>query len=308
MTAPLHMIDTLIAERAPRLFGPTLGGRLARRLLYPFLGYRQAVALADAMQGRSGFEALEVVSETLHLALEVTGAEYLPRTGPALLVANHPTGIADGIAVFDLLKAVRPDFMIFANRDAVRIAPALEDVIIPVEWRASERSRARMRETLSGTRRAFAEGRLVVVFPSGRLAYRDRGQLRERPWQSTALSLARRHQVPIIPMHLGAQNSPVFYGTARLSDQLRDITLFYEVMNKKGAAYRMTLAPPLAPEPWLAESADLGAATEALAAYVGSAFRAPRPGLLPGPEHDQPRRNDESGAGDHGAVGHLAEK
>lgn len=308
MTAPLHMIDTLIAERAPRLFGPTLGGRLARRLLYPFLGYRQAVALADAMQGRSGFEALEVVSETLHLALEVTGAEYLPRAGPALLVANHPTGIADGIAVFDLLKAVRPDFMIFANRDAVRIAPALEDVIIPVEWRASERSRARMRETLSGTRRAFAEGRLVVVFPSGRLAYRDRGQLRERPWQSTALSLARRHQVPIIPMHLGAQNSPVFYGTARLSDQLRDITLFYEVMNKKGAAYRMTLAPPLAPEPWLAESADLGAATEALAAYVASAFRAPRPGLLPGPEHDQPRRNDESGAGDHGAVGHLAEK
>ena len=308
MTAPLHMIDTLIAERAPRIFGPTLGGRLARRLLYPFLGYRQAVALADAMQGRSGFEALEVVSETLHLALEVTGAEYLPRTGPALLVANHPTGIADGVAVFDLLKAVRPDFMIFANRDAVRIAPALEDVIIPVEWRASERSRARMRETLSGTRRAFAEGRLVVVFPSGRLAYRDRGQLRERPWQSTALSLARRHQVPIIPMHLGAQNSPVFYGAARLSDQLRDITLFYEVMNKKGAAYRMTLAPPLAPEPWLAESADLGAATEALAAYVGSAFRAPRPGLLPGPEHDQPRRNDESGAGDHGAVGHLAEK
>ena len=308
MTAPLHIIDTLIAERAPRLFGPTLGGRLARRLLYPFLGYRQAVALADAMQGRSGFEALEVVSETLHLALEVTGAEYLPRTGPALLVANHPTGIADGIAVFDLLKAVRPDFMIFANRDAVRIAPALEDVIIPVEWRASERSRARMRETLSGTRRAFAEGRLVVVFPSGRLAYRDRGQLRERPWQSTALSLARRHQVPIIPMHLGAQNSPVFYGAARLSDQLRDITLFYEVMNKKGAAYRMTLAPPLAPEPWLAESADLGAATEALAAYVGSAFRAPRPGLLPGPEHDEPRCNDEPGARDHGAVGHLSEK
>jgi hypothetical protein len=45
----------------------------------------------------------------------------------------------------------------------------------------------------------------------------------------------------------------------------------------------MTLAPPLAPAPWLGESAELGAATEALAAYVGSAFRAPRPGLLSGP-------------------------
>jgi len=308
MTAPVHMIDTLIAERAPRLFGPSLGGRIARRLLYPFLGYRQAVALADAMQGRSGFEALGVVSETLRLSLEVTGAEHIPRTGPALLVANHPTGIADGIAVFDLLKARRPDFMIFANRDAVRIAPALEDVIIPVEWRVAERSRARMRETLRGTQRAFSEGRLVVVFPSGRLAYRDRGQLRERPWQSTALSLARRHQVPIIPMHIGAQNSPVFYGAARLSDQLRDITLFYEVMNKKGRSYRMTLAPPLAPAPWLAESAELAPATEALAAYVGSAFRAPRPGLFPGPQHDQPRCNDEPGPRDHGAVGHLAEK
>ena len=109
-------------------------------------------------------------------------------------------------------------------------------------------------------------------------------------------------------MHIGAQNSPVFYGAARLSDQLRDITLFYEVMNKRGRTYRMTLAPPLAPAPWLAESAELGPATEALAAYVGSAFRTRRPGLLPGPQHDQPRGNDEPGPRDHGTVGHLAEK
>ena len=167
MTAPVHMIDTLIAERAPRLFGPSLGGRLARRLLYPFLGYRQAVALADAMQGRSGFEALGVVSETLRLALEVTGAEHIPRSGPALLVANHPTGIADGIAVFDLLKAIRPDFMIFANRDAVRIAPALEDVIIPVEWRVAERSRARMRKRFGARSGPFPKGASWWSFPPG---------------------------------------------------------------------------------------------------------------------------------------------
>jgi putative hemolysin len=303
-----HIIDTLISERAPRLFRPGPTGGLARRLLYPFLGYGQAVALADAMGGRSGLAALEVVSDALRLRLTCSGLEHLPRSGPALLVANHPTGIADGVAVFDLLRHQRPDFMIFANRDAVRIAPALEEVIIPVEWRREARSRARMRETLAGTQRAFREGRLVVVFPSGRLAYRDRGVLKERPWQSTALSLARRYRVPIIPLHIGARNSPVFYAAAKLSDQLRDITLFYEVMNKQGTTYQMTLAPPLEPWPWLEASAALGPATEALAAYVGSGFKAPRPGLLPRPQDDQAGADNQRCAQGQRAGGHLVEK
>jgi hypothetical protein len=45
------------------------------------------------------------------------------------VVCNHPTGIADGVAVYDVLKAVRPDLCFYANSDAHRVSPRLGEVL-----------------------------------------------------------------------------------------------------------------------------------------------------------------------------------
>ncbi|MEE4359995.1 MAG: 1-acyl-sn-glycerol-3-phosphate acyltransferase [Pseudomonadales bacterium] len=262
-----HIVDVLIQERAPGLLGRPVLGALGRAVLYPLLGYRDAVRMADRVAALPGYEAMEFLREVLALEVRVEGLEQIPTEGAALIVGNHPTGIADGVVVFDALTRRRRDLTIFANRDAIRVGPGFEDLIIPVEWQAGRKTRERTRETLKSTQRAVRDGRIVVMFPSGRLAYMDEGRLRERPWMPTAVSLARRHGLPVIPMHISGRNSSLFYLFSRLSDQLRDITLFHEVVNKRGGDYRVRFGSPIAAD--LLEG-DVDVVTAALQAHVES--------------------------------------
>lgn len=239
-----HIIDQLIRERALRLSRHPLWP-LVRPLLYRYFGHGEAVRMADAIAPMSGWDAFQYLSALLSLELQVTGLDNVPAEGGVILAPNHPTGIADGIAMFDALKHRRPDMAIFANRDALRVAPGFRDMIIPVEWRPNEKSHAKSRDTLAMTARAFSARKAVVLFPSGRIAYWNEGQLTERPWQTSAVALARRFETPIVPAHISARNSGLFYFLARHSTELRDMTVFHELLNKKKFVFTITFGKPV---------------------------------------------------------------
>jgi putative hemolysin len=246
--ASSHIVDTLIEERAGRLLDHPRLWQGLRAVFNPLLQDQRAIALADEVAPMSGRQLFEHVSRVLALRTEVRGLHHLPRAGSFFLAANHPTGIADGVAVFDAMRPARPDLCFMANRDAIRIAAGLADMIIPVDWRKEFRSTAKTRETLQGLSNAVKAGRPVVVFPSGRLAYLRWNGLTERPWLATTVTLARKYRAPILPLRIEGRNSALYYALAQVSDELRDITVFNEFLNKKGCHYRMTFGAPLAPE------------------------------------------------------------
>lgn len=257
---PGHIVDTLIAERGQRIVKHPLWP-VMRPLLYTVLNYRKAIQFADAVANAPGFQAFEHLSESLSLDIRVRAPERIPEKGGFLLVSNHPTGIADGIAVFDLLKARRPDMMFFANRDAIRVNPRFVEMVIPVEWRDEHKSKLKARETLQVTNRAISEGKATVLFPSGRIAYWADGRLNERPWKTSAVSFARKYNLPILPVHMAARNSGLFYWLAKWSTELRDMTVFHELLNKKGNRFDFTIGNLISPD---ALDGDPGEVTRAL--------------------------------------------
>jgi putative hemolysin len=260
-----HIIDVLIAERAPKL-AATPAWPLVRPALYSILDYAKAVRMADAIAPLPGRAALEHVSDLLRLKVSAVGVEHIPASGRAIAVCNHPTGIADGVAVYDAVKALRPDVCFYANSDAHRVAPGLTDVLIPVEWVEAKRTRERMRETLVLTRQALEAERLLVIFPAGRLARRQAdGFLADPPWQPSAVSLARKYEAPIVPIHLAGPWSGLFHFFNRFSAELRDMTLFHEFLNKQGRAFSLIVGPPIAPGVLPSDPTE---ATLALKAYV----------------------------------------
>lgn len=260
-----HIVDTLIAERAPRLSGG-LAWPLIRPLLYRLLDYRKARSMAEAIAPMGGRQALDYVSALLEVKVTVRGLEHVPATGRSVLVCNHPTGIADGVAIYDVLKGPRPDLCFYANSDAHRVSPAFGEVLIPVEWREEKRTRERTRNTLNLTREALEAERPLVIFPAGRLARKGLdGRLAESPWMSSALSIARKYEAPIVPMHLAGPWSTLFHFFHGFSQELRDITLFHELLNKRGQAFHLTLGPVIDPGRL---DADVTTATDQLKAYV----------------------------------------
>eukprot|EP01035_Chromulina_nebulosa_P053332 gene53332-72878_t len=146
-----HIVDVLIAERAPKL-SRSAAWPVIRPLLYQLLGYSRARAMADAIAPMGGKAALDFVSGLLAMEVAVSGLDHLPREGRLVIVANHPTGIADGVAVYDALKAARPDIIFYANSDAHRVCARFDETLIPVEWVAAKRTRDRTRLTLTMTR------------------------------------------------------------------------------------------------------------------------------------------------------------
>lgn len=264
-SAPEHIVDVLIAERAPRLCASPLWP-LLKPALYRLLDYAGARAMADAIAPMSGRDAMQYVSSLLQVRFEATGLERVPPRGRIVVVCNHPSGLADGVAVYDALKTIRPDALYFANSDAHRIVPAFDDVLIPVEWVEAKRTRERTRVTLTRSQAAFEAERALVVFPAGRIARAGKdGRLADPPWQPTAVSLARKYHAPIVPIHVGAPPSRMFNALDRVSSELRDITLFHELLNKKGGQFRLTVGWPIGAEALRAEAIQ---ATAALKRHV----------------------------------------
>ncbi|ABL72120.1 phospholipid/glycerol acyltransferase [Paracoccus denitrificans PD1222] len=240
-------LDPLIAERAPWLFSGRRHHALARQALMWLLRYPRTLDLAAEYRDLPTDEVMRRIAGLILRDLRVEGLEHIPATGPALIVSNHPTGIADGIMLNAVISAVRDDLFVYANHDILRILPQFDSLIAPVEWRVEKRSHAKTRATMDYTREALGRGRIGLIFPSGRLARRQGLTLHERPWMASAAMIAKKFDAPIIPLRIRARNSALFYLLDAIHPTLRDVTLFNEVLNKAGQPFRVTIGAPIQP-------------------------------------------------------------
>jgi putative hemolysin len=263
--ASAHIVDVLIRERAPSLSASPLWP-VVRPALYALLDYGGARRLADAIAPMDGRAAMEHGSRLLSLEVKTRFLERIPLSGRLVIIANHPTGIADGVALYDALTPLRPDLAFYANSDAHRVCPGFEEVLIPVEWVEAKRTRERTRLTLAMTREAMEAERALVIFPAGRLARRDRvGRLVDPPWAPSALAIARKYGAPIAPLHLAGPSSTLFHLFNQISPELRDITLFHELLNKRGRRFELIAGPLIDPQTLPGDAAE---AAERLKAYI----------------------------------------
>ena len=69
----------------------------------------------------------------------------------------------------------------------------------------------------------------------------------------------------MIPIHVSGPSSRLFHLFDKVSQELRDITLFHELLNKKGRAFDLIVGRPIPP---LALDVDAQAATLKLKTFV----------------------------------------
>ena len=68
--------------------------------------------------------------------------------------------------------------------------------------------------------------------------------------------IARKFDLPVIPVNIRARNSVLFYLFDLMHPTLRDITLFHETLNKGRQPYEITFGPVISPSALPAKSDD----------------------------------------------------
>ncbi len=273
-----HIIDELLFERAIALRRFPVLWKAITYWFLPLVKYQDAIDWADRVGHLDGREAFEEFADWLDLDIRVTGLQHLPRTGRVLIVANHPSGVVDSLAVYRAIGDIRPDTCCFSNRDIVRIIPRIERFIIPIEWMRQRRSPSALRETHAALKAAFAAERPVIIFPSGGIARGSLRGLQELDWLTATIKFVRRYNCPVLPLHIRARNSFLYYALEVIHDELRDLLRFREIMGKRHKRFDLTFGPVILPDHITGSAEE---ATAALKAHVehdmtrGAAWPAP---------------------------------
>jgi len=242
------IIDRLIHERAPWLASQSPLTATLDTFLKFCLDYDNTVTEAKNLEHLSGTDVLNKLSTELARQVNIGDLQNIPEAGSALIVANHPTIIADAIILYKVLSTKRRDLCYFANNDNLRIFPQLEEHIAPVEWRKEKRRKSSIQATLRFIKTAIQNEKLDVIFPSGRLAKLKGFKLVERNSMTSAVTVAQKYNCPLNPVHIAARNSYLFYLFDLIHPTLRDITLFKETLNKKRFRFDVNIGPSVWPQ------------------------------------------------------------
>ena len=265
MDKDIHPIDQIIEERCPKLMRNKFFWSLFRPTIYKVFKYQTAKNITDDISNETGYGCFKYLTNLLNFNLEIENLNNIPKKGPIILAGNHPTGLTDGIVMFEVLKDRRPDYTLYANIDMIKLSKGFEDIIIPVDWNEKNKSAQKSREILKRTKIALNGGKCLLVFPSSRLSKRVGLKLIERPWLNTIIKLSKKHNAPIIPFHMTGHNSLFYYFLDIFNEELKNISLFSELVNKKEFKYKITFGKIISPD---SLKGDLQKETEKIQKYV----------------------------------------
>ncbi len=169
--------------------------------------------------------------------------ERIPASGACLVVANHPLGGLDALALLKLVGDVRRDVRIVANDWLLTLAP-LRELLLPVRIFGGRAEVSQLRPIDA----ALEQGCAVIVFPAGEVARLSWTGLRERRWRSGFARLSLRHQAPIVPVHVNARNGIGFYVGAAINGAIGTALLPRQVFGRRGRRIGLRVATPWMPE------------------------------------------------------------
>ena len=170
----------------------------------------------DRLSDAKGFDFVDRVLDLLGCSYHVVQRERenIPVEGGVLIVANHPLGMLDAMALLQLVGSVRRDVRILGN-DWLAAVPHLGPLLLPVDvFGGGAASRLR------NLYRALERGEALIVFPAGEVSRMRPDGVRDGRWSDGFARLAMRSKIPVLPIHVAARNSAMFYGLSMLAKPL----------------------------------------------------------------------------------------
>ena len=179
--------------------------------------------------GITGLDFIDRIFDYFNFGYSVSQRERknIPSHGRLIIIANHPIGSLDGLALLRLVSEVRPDVKIIAN-DMLMIFEQLHELLLPLDNMAS----GSYKQSYKNILQALNQEQAIIIFPAGEVSRASPKGIYDGKWQAGFLHFARKTRAPILPVFVSAKNSLLFYGASLIFKPLATALLANEMFNK----------------------------------------------------------------------------
>ena len=239
----MFSLDSVLDDLWPQARPAPWQKSLLKRLFYE----DEFQQFAAAHRHLKGLDMVEQVLEHLDILCTVSARdlEQIPEHGPLVIIANHPTGTLDGLALLYAVSRVRRDVKVVTNRMLTHLEP-LSSLFIPVDnmgGRTAKSSLVQMEQHLQNAG-------VLIFFPAGEVSRPTRKGIRDKKWHSGFIKLAGKLRVPLLPVHIQAHNSLLFYASTLVSPTLAMLLLMQQMFRRRHSQLPIKIGQQIAWHHW----------------------------------------------------------
>ena len=239
----MFSLDSVLDDLWPQARPAPWQKSLLKRLFYE----DEFQQFAAAHCHLKGLDMVEQVLEHLDILCTVSARdlEQIPEHGPLVIIANHPTGTLDGLALLYAVSRVRHDVKVVTNRMLTHLEP-LSSLFIPVDnmgGRTAKSSLVQMEQHLQNAG-------VLIFFPAGEVSRPTRKGIRDKKWHSGFIKLAGKLRVPLLPVHIQAHNSLLFYASTLVSPTLAMLLLMQQMFRRRHSQLPIKIGQQIAWHHW----------------------------------------------------------
>lgn len=185
--------------------------------------------------------------ERLNIKWDVKNASVLENLDgrPKVFVANHPYGLPDAFALFDLLTKYRPDVRLFANK--ILAATELKDErLLYVDPFGSPDSRSQNRRSIAQALKHIRDGGDLALFP-GRICSHLKTTdwtISDSVWTDQVRKFVEAGGGDLVPLYITGRNSMTFNLSGLIHPRIRTYLLLREFL-RGGHDFTFSIGDPI---------------------------------------------------------------
>ncbi|OJH28005.1 lysophospholipid acyltransferase family protein [Enterobacter kobei] len=239
----MFSLDSVLDDLWPQARPAPWQKSLLKRLFYE----DEFQQFAAAHRHLKGLDMAEQVLEHLDILCTVSARdlEQIPEHGPLVIIANHPTGTLDGLALLYAVSRVRRDVKVVTNRMLTHLEP-LSSLFIPVDnmgGRTAKSSLVQMEQHLQNAG-------VLIFFPAGEVSRPTRKGIHDKKWHPGFIKLASKLRAPLLPVHIQAHNSLLFYASTLVSPTLSMLLLMQQMFRRRHSQLPIKIGQQIAWHHW----------------------------------------------------------
>ncbi|WP_088332174.1 lysophospholipid acyltransferase family protein [Lacimicrobium sp. SS2-24] len=226
----MFTVEDVLQKHYPKLTQHPVVFSSARFVLRRLLHEREFQEFSRDYPHLLGLEFIEQVLEYFDFSYSVRDSEKerIPTQGKLVIIANHPIGTLDGLALIKMVSEIRSDVKVIANEMLMAVKP-LHNMLIPV----NNMQGGTGREHLSKIQQHLSHDGVLIVFPAGEVSRLRPQGVRDTRWQRGFLRIAKSAKAPVLPIFIDGKNSPLFYGVSMLYKPMATLLLVAEMFKQR---------------------------------------------------------------------------